>query len=715
MGYIIKNTSGLINTKITDVGRRRISEGNFNISLFQVGDSEVSYNTLPSTYNLSRNFVLEPEYNSQNNTGAPQSNKQNVKYSIYVDGTSGNTYGIPFLTSKFDSVFNAAPTRGFFNFTTGSTYFSAQTSTAYTISSNYIVELSGFTGGNTIQLFSGFCSQSSGTPSIGDILTIYYDTSANCGDINGYYPVLTYRIQDVCLTGGTILTLDRDIPNFADMGLGTCFGRALIYPSGMTVVYDSVYPDYYWNYYCQDINVNIWNMNIPWSENPAGLFSTLNEDYTKFGSIEYLGTKEYLGYGSTGGTLDTSFVSYNNSMGENIIVTPTEQKAIAIIHYTNNSIDNPYGEKFAMEPYDSNAIDTTGQARNFKLDIPWVMWHKGPLTYSGLTLYVDPPNNPNNFKVEYIKSTKNPDFNYPGIRYFHLWDLYNNRVGKVFPDSKIIVIDDEELIAAMSYKSNRNWTLPAPKISLITPNVCDSTNSNNDGILTNSNEYMYVTYRFDCDDFTNSLHCNYYQKIQGPDTGCTTTTQNISVQFGGEFQFMQTGTTVLNGYWANKFKVLCQKVIGDVRPDPTQWREIDYTNIISGSSISGYINPTSLITNTFVITPQLYNSATIYDLNNYITLPQNGQDEILNFGDEYYFYGNISTDIQATIYEMRFECNLPQNQFQNTSNPTWSTGKPVYITEIGLYNSDKELMVISKLLAPEKRQGIQQFLIKLDF
>ena len=43
MAYIIKNTSGLINTRVTDTGRQKLSEGNFRVAYFQVGDSEVSY------------------------------------------------------------------------------------------------------------------------------------------------------------------------------------------------------------------------------------------------------------------------------------------------------------------------------------------------------------------------------------------------------------------------------------------------------------------------------------------------------------------------------------------------------------------------------------------------------------------------------------------------------------------------------------------------
>jgi hypothetical protein len=88
---------------------------------------------------------------------------------------------------------------------------------------------------------------------------------------------------------------------------------------------------------------------------------------------------------------------------------------------------------------------------------------------------------------------------------------------------------------------------------------------------------------------------------------------------------------------------------------------------------------------------------------------------VLNFGDEYYFYGNFESDIAATIYELKYLVNLPQNQFTNTSNPTWTSGTTSYITEIGLYDSNEDLIVISKLQSPQKRQGIQQFVVKLDF
>jgi len=46
------------------------------------------------------------------------------------------------------------------------------------------------------------------------------------------------------------------------------------------------------------------------------------------------------------------------------------------------------------------------------------------------------------------------------LYYYDLADSQGFVVGKVFPDLKIFVIEDQELLFAMSYKSNRSWTLP---------------------------------------------------------------------------------------------------------------------------------------------------------------------------------------------------------------------------------------------------------------
>ena len=1052
MAYILKKTSGLINTRVTDAARMKMSQGTFNISYFQVGDSEVSYNALPNTYNQSLTKILEPAFNSQNITGLPESNKQNVKYPYYVDGTTGNTYGIPYMDSVVSPVYNRATIRGFFTYDLTSTTisWSALTNNQYVINSNYVVSLNNLICSNKITLLYEPCNHTHQRgPYVGDFLTIFYDGNGlydcNCTNlptptptptpsnsppsgittttttqqygctptatptpsntpcitpsasricplpsppdckvgVESCYMMMTYRIVAVCENE---ITLDRPTPNFSFLN-SSCYGRVLIYPPNMNEIYDSYTPRPHWNddvinfesvNTADEFDVKIWNMNIPWSENPAGLISSTHKDYTNFGSVSYLGTKEYLGYASSSGQTDTDYVYYYNSFDEKIQVTPEEQKAIAVIHYTNQTIDFFYGEKFALEPFDpSNTDDTTGQARNFKLHLPWLMWHKNPNCCNGQTFWVDPPGFDDLtiqgsplFQVNYLESKKNLDMNTPGIRYYHLWDDnpnsdgYPSRIGKVFPDQKIIVIDDEEIIAAMSYKSNRNWTLPAPKLSLITPNICGTDSQLSDGLLEDTTEYLHVTYRLsNTGNCINSLHCNYYGVLQGPNVSCLPiTSQNVAVRFGDEFPCLTqaeeppiqpcycwsfsaeninlfinvtytncdgitetttyvtedetsliiTGTTcsttiptsedvgftptllgncedfqdcntkqcycflVLNpnlfsinvtfvncsgvtetigtekggtvccqtaptsdddivvsyysvacesstcqdelmpkctcwyfeieslnpgpyivntvdcdgipqsfsfetttgfvcsksiptsdesnftvsrygecnelcinegvlvenyfygdqfgdpittttttcpqvcnvytGFYANKFEIICQKVDGNGRPLSDDWKIIDYTSQLTASTINGYITKEGIVGTTFVITKDLYDSAPLYDLNDYIDLtPVGYTGTSLNFGDEYYFYGSLETDIQSTIYEMRYKINLGQSEFQSSSNPTWTPNTKPYVTEIALYDSDKTLMIVSKMQSPVLRQGIQQFLVKIDF
>jgi hypothetical protein len=141
MAYIIKSTSGLNNTRFTDVGRQRLSEGKLDIRYFQIGDSEVSYDAIPN-YNQTNNMILEAAHNAQNTTQEPETNKMHVKYPYYVKGGSGNTYGLAISQPRVDPIYNTAAPRGFFE--SGITNpFSIQLTSGYTKNSSliYIPEL----------------------------------------------------------------------------------------------------------------------------------------------------------------------------------------------------------------------------------------------------------------------------------------------------------------------------------------------------------------------------------------------------------------------------------------------------------------------------------------------------------------------------------------------------------------------------------------------
>ena len=739
MGYILKDTQGLVVTRLTDVGRRKISQGNFNISYFQIGDSEVSYNNIDSS-NFYNSMVIEPSYNAQNNLGVPQSNKNDIKYPYYLQGTSGITYGAPFQSSAIEEVFNTASSTGFFT-VTGDCYQLINNDICY--NSQYYQLVSNFNGLNNISLQNFPCDNSStNTLTAGTKVMVKFtnydkiQTCTNC--ITPCQPTLFYNVINVV---GTNIVVDRFFPNFDNTAYSSKVARLYFYQSGVSG-YDLTTPmtydtDSVTNYesvcYPTDGFVKVWNMNIPWSESPAGTTS-FNLTYQEFGSIDYLGLKEYYGYQSSLGQTDTSGVWYYNSFGERVNLTPEEQKVIGIVHYSNNSIINWYGEKFACEVYDPTNPGGTGQARNFKISIPWLAWHKNKSCCTSsstssqipTTFYIDPPgfDKFNLLQSYYIQSKQNSDMNNPGIRYYHLYDtnpVYTdgppNRVGKVFPDDKIIIFDDEEIVAALSYVSNRSWTLPAPRLGKIAPDVCGG---GTDGILNNENECLWVTYLFRpaFKGGAQGIHCNYYQKICGNTADCGAAEQNVTVTFGGDFECMSQNLSY--GWGAGEFWVLAQKTNTIDRPDPASWVAIDFTQVLIDNGYTnagGFISPTGMTSLNFTISQTNYDSGTPYELLNQIEvkLPNDPNEYSMNFGDETFFHGIISTDIQATIYEMRYSINLPNNQFVNSSNPTWSEGMDTYMTEVGLYDNDKNLLALGKFQSPQLRKGTQQVVVKLDF
>ena len=337
MGYIIKDTSALLTTKITDAARKKMSEGTFNITYFQVGDSEVCYNCI-SGEDLTTGMVLESEYNAQSLSPIPEKNKANIKYPLKVTSTNSNTYGIPVKASYIDNIFNTAAPRGFFNTGTTSAYDVIRTGTAYTINPNFIFDITNVDSGNTISLTADVIdSDVSGTTQSGDFAVLYFENTGTT--ISGDSPVLFYKVVNITgdtstNTGTVTIEVDRQLPQLNSMGY-TGNGRVIFYPSGMTELYDSYTPSYYWqsdaidfesNCDVSDTDVKIWNMNIPWTESPAGVASASYKDYTTYTSKKYIGTKEYLGYNSNTGQTDTSSTYYYNSFAEKINLSPSNQR-----------------------------------------------------------------------------------------------------------------------------------------------------------------------------------------------------------------------------------------------------------------------------------------------------------------------------------------------------------------------------------------------------
>ena len=807
MSYIIKNsTQGAIVARLTDAGRKKLSEGKLNIGLFQIGDSEFCYDCYTNSLAFGTGTnVLQAEHNAQNLLGYPAKNKGHIKYPLQDGIASGDTFGPTIPQPGYEEVYNTAAQRGFFSGT--GCNFGAQVDFQYTLNSNWVTATSAMTGAATMQilsagttsLFADECyTDIDYTPMPGDLISVTYQLSgsSSCFELecDAPSPTLFYQVLD---NGGVAsnqqnttitLTLDRNIADFnnsANLAFQSysaeTFARVRVYPgfSADPMTTDSIYvtanTSTYWcndtlsfNSCCDvsEFDAQIWNMNINWTHTVAGVDTSIYEGVNQYGSSGYSGSKEYFGLESDNGQTfsDTHFDdyqdyyagtwyydSYNNIRG----VKPSEQKCAGFIHYTNLNTTDFYGEKFALESQGYNPATTIGEARNFKMHLPWLMWHKktsttgsgvgtgmGDETVYGQTFYVDPAGFsvfPVGAQPHIMQSNVNPNMNDDGLRYYNLWDDNSgsgttspNRVGKVFPDYKMVVIDDEELLTAMSYKSNRSWTLPAPKTEKFNAGTICTTGCTG-GAVQFVGDTLYMTYLLVNTGMTTGLHCNYYVKetMQAGQNAF-----DVAFTLGREFPYLITDE-LGTGFTATEIHILTQLVTNGNTLNPANWEMRNVTSQLANHTVGDKIAASKLVGHTFNITEDYtagstvtcpyYSAMTSYNLDNYINIPSITEPTQLQFGDEYFFYGSLDTDIMATIYEMKHVVQLGNNQYTQSTNPTWvdynianPTGPTANarVTEIGLFdneNGNPDLMAIAKLQSPITRTGTQQFTISIDF
>lgn len=252
---------------------------------------------------------------------------------------------------------------------------------------------------------------------------------------------------------------------------------------------------------------------------------------------------------------------------------------------------------------------------------------------------------------------------------------------------------------------------------------------------------IYFTYLLDDDPsiknginkaYSTAIHCNYINRFKID----SLTSAEVNMYFTNEndFKFLSTndGGT---GFTANRIYLLIQVVENDllnqqlnintgedtsqyveVLPKSDSWRKFDVTDQID-DHISGDILTASGLTSTVFKVPILkYNSGDLYELD-YLNYPDVNDTSSLSFGDEEIFLGNVETDIEASVYTTDLAINLKLNEFNSTTNPTWDGESEVYITEIGIYNEDNELIGIGKFNNPLKKddETSRTIVFNIDF
>ena len=233
-------------------------------------------------------------------------------------------------------------------------------------------------------------------------------------------------------------------------------------------------------------------------------------------------------------------------------------------------------------------------------------------------------------------------------------------------------------------------------------------------------------------NYSKAIHCNYIKKI---DLGVSDPyIQEISLNFPyvNDFKFLSTDIiSDADGYVMNKIYALVQIVSNtafdsftEVKPDSKEWKQLDITPQISGytTGSSFVLTPVNITSVVFKISLLQYNNSAIFtsynlDYLNYPSSSQAGDDDILSFGESSYFFGNVATKIKADVYTTDISINLPLNQFNSTTNLTWNGLETVYISEIGIYDSNKNLVAIGKLNNPVAKDATiaRTLVFALDF
>jgi hypothetical protein len=684
MSYTLDNPNQTINIKLTEYGRFKLSQGALKFCYYGVGDSDIDYTFGNEVWRTSNTFDL-----TETRTIAALDRYTTIKSFLSppkagTDPITGNT--LQYLTTQ-QEVINTATTRGFFSGDTVSGY-TALTTSDYVINSQLQVPLSSLTGTKIVQI------NGTGTiPTVGQRVLISQRNPSMTGSTEGEgvivnQPYLWYQIE--AITGASYpvtVQVDRNAANMNGYS-GSETSRAYLYPAYESInnFYSSGLTTDYWNPDTLSFNdsclqnaddVKVWNgNNVFYKSVPGNLLNNDNiEEYHQYGSSTFNGLKQFL---------------------------DLEEDTVSIIHYTNNSVSNYYGEFLVNE----TPI----------LTLPTIMYDGSTGDTIGLTI-----------------TAGTEVFNAPtDLRAYRLlYDTFNTGrvLGRVYNNMKLFVITDQELVAAMSYKSNRNWTLPQISASLVTTNPVNYPASSNR--LLAVGETIWLSYMFtNSSGYTSGNTYGYSDSLPCLKTFSLTntlnSTANIKLNIDDNFRFLRSDSIIDGvvenpidgeGYTAQNLILLMQKTSSGVKPNPESWVKVDITpemytyNTFSGSTIAANaIRRSNTSGSHFVVNGDYLTGATSFYLNDYgFDLPTLAQSTRLNFGDEDYFFGNVDTSIGARSFKTSFICQLPIGSFnQSLQNQTWvasGSGNDVYISEVAIYDDLLQIVGIGKLNRPLKKNN----------
>lgn len=682
MSFILKNQyTPFIISKLTEYGRAKLAKGQLNFKSFAFGDSEVDYNYIDSLEPNGGQVLLPKDASPTIKTFLVKTDK--LKFTDF----DNNTKKVVKTT-----VHKAAKERGFFeNNTIKIPYFK---DTGF-VSSNL------FTGTNQININTVNFEN-------GDFIIFkdYHEPVINENNNSVERPVkwLVFKIEKTPAI--MVIDVDRNLPNHLNYTVEKQIPFYILPNSGAINTFYSTNADVLWDddnlvfkKDCLIEDTKVWNLNIVFSETLIGTKLT-QFDFTEYKSFDYIGTKEYLGYNNKCEVFSGDTIDCLNKLES---VKDDVYKNIGIIHYTNKNLSNSYAEFFH--------IDHTNNI-HFKLDLPLIMWHRRYFSDS----------NGNLMGASFISTGDTKYVENSDIPYYDLIDnptIIGNRIpkiiGRVYFTLKIATIHDSEILAALTYKSNRNYTLPSLKAKMFSP-----TNGIGTGILPKG-KTCFLTYTIESDDDNQIIfpQQNYIQLIND-----TVIDRDIEFELEdvGLLPYMKQKEKLGYdgfGFYGHRFKLLFQIVDNGTRPQSHLWEYIDYTNnfltILNGNTI----DPLRLENQNNNLTGFILNNTITTEIFNldYLSLTDNSCPNGLYLGEESILLGNINTEIGVNVFKSQLDLSLDEGLFEKSENPTWDISKNLWVSEMGIFDDAYKQVMIAKLFKPIeiKNQTINLFELSTDY
>jgi len=653
MSFNVTENTTFVNIRLTDEGRRSLSLGRLNFKKAVISDREVDYGVdRTGYYNILNNRILSPAF------------LQPGIEPINLDGSPAMELSQQQVVSAKQFITGETSTFGF---------FSGDTDSWTILTTNYVKGTRLVTYNQTWNSTGLTLDSGTYAPIVGDLVMIPWITPEAAG--NWQTPLIDSGTPTNCLWYRVVnrvsntLQLDRPIPNFDTLS-SSLKTTAYFYP------YNAI--DTYYGSGVTQVT-SVWNLNICRTHSVGGTDTNFDgvSGYTRYGSLEYSGTKIYFGFGN-------------------------ETPAVGFVHYSNRYTGNTYAEQLIE--------------KSVQVFLPTVMWHhntesNGKATRWGLSLF----DIYGNTFYDSVSKT-----NYRELR--DGASAGNKVVGRVYHSLKLIVITDQELLTILSYKSNRSYSLPEPIVTLTNSPKYPLASNAATGLCKKGYTY-FISYVTNTSAYTSSVsfgnpesqHCGYIQKIDG-ETDINGNPQFLQVTFPpNAFPYMRSTsdlTAMGTGWNANNVQLLINEQpisagydVGNV--PTTSWKRVSDATV-GGNGVyrsidysDATIDPLKLNGFNFVISQQDYNSGSTYTIYSGITYGQ----QSLNYGYESLFYGVVDCQIFVTTYKTIITVYATNSQINSSVNKTFDSLQDAntYITEVAILDDLNNVVAVGKPTSPIKK------------